>query len=275
MASITWRVRRGWQTRERVVGCQSGNLANLCDFFSAAVAGGNGALKSLFGIGRAARWRVDRAGKGAGAGISGGGLGANGGCDGSGEFLAIIGIADEAAFGGVTKVAAFQQDAGDLGVAGQADAAAHQAAGRVAAGADAGHGLLQAGGETVAVDAPEVSLGAAAFRRAAVVVQANEDGGTRAVGADDPLVEVNEAVISAHEHDFEVAAEGAGGAFGGVEREVFFFLAGDGADRPAVFAAVTGVDDDSAESFRARAVAVNVVTVACASSGRLADGAGC
>ena len=60
-------------------------------------------------------------------------------------------------------------------------------------------------------------------------------------------------VLGAHEDDFEIAAEFGGDAFCGVEREVFFLLAGVGADGPAVLAAVAGVDDDGFESLGSRA----------------------
>ena len=72
------------------------------------------------------------------------------------------------------------------------------------------------------------------------------------------VVEVDELVLGTHEDDFEIAAEFGGDAFCGVEREVFFLLAGVGADGPAVLAAVAGVDDDGFESLGSGPVAVNV-----------------
>ena len=133
--------------------------------------------------------------------------------------------------------------------------------------------MVQAGGEAVTVDAPVISFGATAIRRAAVVVHTDEDGRARTINADDPLVEVDEGVIAAHQDDFEVAAEGTADALGGIEREVFFFLLGDRADGAAVFTAMTGIDDDGAKAFGARAVAVNIVTIMGVGR-RTGDGAG-
>ena len=95
----------------------------------------------------------------------------------------------------MAQVAAFDEYARDCWISGEADSAAHEAAAGVASRACARHCLLQASGEAVAIDAPVIRLGATAVGRAAVVVNADQYGGARAICASDPFVEVNEGVV--------------------------------------------------------------------------------
>ncbi len=171
-----------------------------------------------------------------------------------GKFLAVGWVSCEAAIAGATEIAALDEDAGDFGVAGEAQAAADQAAVIFFGGAGGAHGALQAGGEAVAVDPPVISFGPAHMGGAAVEMDADEHRVTSLVGEGDPIIEFDEVVVIAKQDDFESAEFGLD-AFGHVEGEVLFLIACVGAVGAWVLAAVAGIDDDGFEIFGTWAVA--------------------
>lgn len=109
--------------------------------------------------------------------------------------MAVVGITDLAALGCVAEVAAFEEDAGDFWVPGEADAAADEATVADFHGAGLGHCLLEAGCEAVAIDSPVVGFWTTDEGGAAVVVHTDEDGAAVAIGTGDAVVEVDEGVI--------------------------------------------------------------------------------
>jgi hypothetical protein len=74
------------------------------------------------------------------------------------------------------------------------------------------------------------------------------------VGERDAIIEFDEVVVIAQQDGFE-SAEFGFDAFGHVEGEILFLLAGMGADGARVLAAVAGIDDDGFEIFWTGAVA--------------------
>jgi hypothetical protein len=92
-----------------------------------------------------------------------------------GDALAVAGAGQEAGLAGVGEVAALDEDAGDVGIPGEAEAAAGEAA-IVAAGGDAVEAGVHAFGETVAVHTPPEGLGAIERPGTGVQVDADEHG---------------------------------------------------------------------------------------------------
>ena len=89
---------------------------------------------------------------------------------------------------------------------------------------------------------------------AAVEMDADEHCIAALVGEGDAIIEFDEVVVVAQQYGFESAEFGLD-AFGHVEGEIFFLLAGMRADGARVLAAVAGIDDDGFEIFGTGAVA--------------------
>ena len=211
-------------------------------------------------IGRSARWCIDGEGQRASASIPDGSLGPDGGGDGGRQLLSVSGVSDDAAFGGIAQIAAFQEQAWDFRITSQADTAADHATVPAFHRADGGHRLLATDGEPVAIYPPVISLGSADGRRAAIVMHADENSSAVMVGADHAVVQIDKGIIGTHHNDLEITLQVIGDALGGVECEILFLEAGVWAGRTAVFPAVTSVDDDGLESLWARSVAIHIAS---------------
>lgn len=207
---------------------------------------------------RRAAWRsVEWGWKRAGACIAHGGLGADGGGNGGGEFFAVTGIGDESRLGGVAKVAAFQQYTGDFRIAGKADAAAHETTVAGFRRGDLCHRSLEAGGEAMAIDAPIVGFRASDGGWTAVEMHAHQDAAV-SVGAQHPFIEIDKRIVGAHQDDLEISLEIGLQTFCYIEREIFFLLPGVRADGTAVFAAVPSINNDGFKAFGAGAMAKRI-----------------
>jgi len=163
---------------------------------------------------------------------------------------------DEAAFAGLAEVAAFDEHAGDFRIAGEADAAAHEAAIPMRGGDNAGEFLLDTLGEAVAVHAPVEGFGTPGVGAAGIVVHADKHGVRVGIGTGNALIQFNEIIAVPHQDDLELAAEFLTDAAHSVERGVFFQLPGPGAGGTTVLAAMASVENDGAEALGAGTMAV-------------------
>jgi hypothetical protein len=85
-------------------------------------------------------------------------------------------------------------------------------------------------------------------------MNAYQDGVAMAVGQQDALIEVNEAVVMPQHQDAKIPAKLSAHAVRHIEGQVFFALAGVAAHRAGIAAAVAGIEDHCAEAHGARAV---------------------
>ncbi len=214
-------------------------------------------FRSLFGVAWSAGWLIQRLRKWTRAGIAHGGLGADRAGDSVGKLLAVARVRAKAGFGRTAEVATFEKQAWDFWVTREANPTANETAISAFVRTNGVHRLLATDCEAVAIHTPVVSFRATNTRWAAIKVHTNEDAAVL-VGPGDALIEIHEGVIAAHQDGFKIAAELRAEAFRHIEGEILFLLPSGRADRTAVLAAVSGINDYGMKSLRSRPVAPDI-----------------
>ena len=103
------------------------------------------------------------------------------------------------------------------------------------------------------IDTPPVGLRTFARCRAGIEVDAHKDGSGVAVGKSNPVIKIDELIIRAQQDRAETFELGLQ-AFRQIQVGSFLGLSGVSRDSSGILSAMTGVNDDCAESLGARSV---------------------